>query len=217
MDLKYLGNNDVLNYNLEPGIPARRYTAELPAFSNRAKKEIKEMTWKESLSPVVTVYTESGYTFHTVSPDRTLILSLVGQDYVFSPCIKKITYCCTIGTFAKKGKKFILLWESMRLIPKATPTFLNKKLLEKNLQKVFTDVQIKLGQLQEKGVRIIAWQVTTKEGIFYVPWHNGCLIPKKETFSFEEKEFEEIRRTYKVLRFARVQEGDVEAYLVLCA
>ncbi len=218
MEIKYLGQNyNILDYNVESSTPARHYSSELPSFLNRAKKEIKELTLKERESPIVTVYIDSGYIFHTVSVDRALLLSLVGQDYVFSPCIKKITYCSSIGTFAKKEGNHILLWESMRLIPKATPTYLNKKLLEENLQKVFTDVRIKLGQLQDKGIKFIAWQITTKQGIFYVPWHNGSLIPEKETFSFEEKEFTEIKRTYKVLRFSRILEGNVEAYSILYA
>jgi len=81
---------------------------------------------------------------------------------------------------------------------------------------VFKKIDIRLGQLEEKGIRFIAWEIETEKGIFYIPWHNGCLIEQTGELEFTEMPFAELKRTYKVLRFAKCV-GEREAYRIVCA
>ena len=84
------------------------------------------------------------------------------------------------------------------------------------MRPIFKKVQIRLGQQQEKGRSFIAWEIETAKGTVYVPWHNGCLIEQTTETVFTEKTFAELKRTYKVLRFAECR-GEKDSYRVLCA
>ena len=108
-----------------------------------------------------------------------------------------------MAVYYRTGCSYRQLWKLGRFVPEICPIFLNKKKLSDIMLTIFKKVQIRLGQLHEKGT-------------FYVPWHNGCLIEQTTETVFTEKTFAELKRTYKVLRFAECR-GEKDSYRVLCA
>ena len=120
---------------------------------------------------------------------------------------------CSLMVFYKKNQKLHPLWK-FRAFEKGK-TFLNPKELQGRLHKALGSVKLSLGQLTAKGVPCIAWKVETRTSVFYIPWHNGCIIKEDNTLSFEEKELSEMKRVYALLRFAP-SDVDKFAYKVLC-
>ncbi len=213
----YGGNSyEALDYDVLSSSPRRSYTEGPKGFDNRAKEEMKELEPEDYKHPFITVYSESGYTYHTGIAQKALSLSLAGQDYIYTPSVKKVHFCNVLAVYFQSGHMYRQLWKISRFLPENRPVFLNREMLEKILGSIFSQLSIKLGQLSEKNIKYIAWEINTEKGIFYIPWHNGCLLEKTDGLEFEEKEFAEIKRTYKVLRFAACT-GSEEAYRILCA
>ena len=205
---------ETLDYSVESSRPRRSYVEKPRSFRDEAKKEMENPEPDDYNHWFINVYSESGYTFHTGKALNALKLSLVGQDYIYSPNVKKMTFISAMAVYYQPTSK--LLWETRRFMPENRPVFLNRERLQEILQKVFKEIDIRLGQLQEKGISFIAWKIETEKGIFYIPWHNGCLIEQTTETVFTEKTFAELKRTYKVLRFAECR-GEKDSYRVLCA
>lgn len=207
---------ETLDYSVMSSTPRRSYTEGTKSFNSRAEQEMRELEPEDYKHPFINVYSESGYVYHTGETKKALRLSLVGQDYIYSPSVKKMTFSSVMAVYDRTGCSYRQLWKLGRFVPEICPIFLNKKKLSDIMLTIFKKVQIRLGQLQEKGISFIAWEIETEKGTFYVPWHNGCLIEQTTETVFTEKTFAELKRTYKVLRFAECR-GEKDSYRVLCA
>ncbi len=215
-----LGNQsfEVLDYGVESSTPRRKYT-ENRVFSNRAESEMKELSGEDLCHPFISIYSNSGYTYHSVDSQTQLRLSLTGQDYICATNIKKMIPCLAIAVYHQANGKNKLMWKNERF--KADehnlPMFLNRPLLEKAFRELYKQVEIKLGTLREKHLTSIAWQVNTEERTFYVLWHNGCIVETSPELTFNKKSFSELRQTYKILRFGRSPQCAEEAYRIIRA
>lgn len=203
-----------LDYETASGTPRRSYTVGPKHFDARAKEELADATTDDFNHLFVSIYSENGYMYHTGNPQKVLKLALAGQDYLYAPSVKKVISSAVTAVFLRQGREYTLLWRNSRLQPNALPLFLNKKLLENKLKAIFKRVKLTLGELSENFIPSIAWQVETEQGIFYIPWHNGCLLEESPEFSFKPKGFQAMRATYKILRFAPT---DVDVYRVICS
>ncbi len=207
---------DVLDYGVETSTPRRKYTEGPKTFSNRAESEMKELTADDLRHPFITVYSDSGYAFHTGETKTLIRLSLAGQDYICATNIKRMIFCITSAVYHQVNGCYKLMWKQERFKSDGLPMFLNRPLLEKAFRSLYKEVEIKLGSLTERHLTSIAWQVTSEKGTFYVLWHNGSIVEDSPELEFVEKEFSEMKRTYKVLRFGRCQCAD-EVYRIICA
>ncbi|MBE6463645.1 MAG: hypothetical protein E7005_07855 [Alphaproteobacteria bacterium] len=194
------------------------HSSKVPNFVEEAIIEIKEdFALKAPEKNLFVLYKKEGFVYEVTSVNDALSVSLTGQDYICAPGIKRITSSLFSGIFYKKGNKYELLWKAKRFdCGEKSPQYLSLSFLKKELKKVFTNVEISLGVLKDSKLSYIVWKVTSNEGIYYIPWHNGLLVPDDETLSFEEKCFEDLRKTYKVLRFTKICSGDTE-FKVVCA
>ncbi len=216
-DFNYGGQSyDVIDYGVAASTPRRSYTEGPRCFNNRAEQEMRMLEPEDYEHPFITVYSESGYAYHTGETSKALRISMVGQDYVYSPSVKKVTFCNAMAVYYRTNSSYRLLWKTGRFVPEIRPLFLNKEKLEEVLLTVFKKVTLKLGQLTEKGIPFIAWEATTEKGVFYITWHNGAIVENTENLCFTEKDFQEVKRTYKVLRFAPCNDTK-NAYRVVCA
>ena len=207
---------DVLDYGVESSTPRRKYTEGPRVFSNRAETEMKKLSAEDLCHPFNTVYSDSGYTFHSGDTTTIMRLSLVGQDYICTINIKRMIFCITSAVYHQANGKNKLMWKQERFKADIQPVFLNRPLLEKTFHSLYKQVEIKLGTLEEKNLTCIAWQVNTEGGTFYILWHNGSIVEATPELFFTQKEFSELRRTYKVLRFGRCPCTD-EVYRIVCA
>ncbi len=207
---------DVLDYGVETSSPRRKYTESPKSFANRAEAEMKELSAEDLRHYFITVYSDSGYTYHSGDAKVLIRLSLTGQNYICPKNVKQMIFCITSAVYHEANGKSELIWKLERLKPNQEPVFLRKSSVEKAFHRHHKQVEIKLGALAEKHLTSIAWQVTTEKGIFYVLWHNGSIIEATGELTFTEKEFSELKRTYAVLRFARCMCTE-EAYRIICA
>jgi hypothetical protein len=194
------------------------HSSKVPDFVEDALIEINEDFAKNNPEKTLFVlYKKEGYVYEVKDVNDALSVSLAGQDYICSPGKKRITSSLFSGIFYKKGNKYELLWKAKRFdCGEKSPQYLSVPFLKRELKKVFTDVEISLGELKDDKLSYIVWKVTSNEGIYYIPWHNGLLVPEDETLSFEEKKFDDLRKTYKVLRFSRTASCDTE-FKVICS
>ncbi|MBR5598536.1 MAG: hypothetical protein IKW39_00695 [Alphaproteobacteria bacterium] len=181
-----------------------------------ANKELKNILNFTENNKFFNVYKISGYTFFAKNANESLRVALASQDYICNSMCKRMQVATHGGVFYRKDKEFIPLWKQNRFVENRRPDYLNLKCLSKKLNEIFDEVSyIKLGVLKERTVRFIAWEVKTEDGIFYIPWHSGMLCKKEDAWEFEVKQtFEEVRSTYKVLRFSKTDQRDV--YRVSC-
>ena len=207
---------DVLDYGVETSTPRRKYTEGPRVFANRADEEMKTLTAEDLIHPFITVFSDSGFTLHTGENKTLLRLSLAGQDYICPTNIKRMIFCITSAVYHQVNGCYKLMWKQERFKSDGLPVFLNRPLLEKAFRSLYKQVEIKLGALAEKSLKSIAWQISTEKGTFYVLWHNGCIVENSPELTFTEKEFSEMKRTYKVLRFGRCPCTD-EVYRIVCA
>lgn len=80
---------ETLDYSVMSSTPRRSYTEGTKSFNSRAEQEMRELEPEDYKHPFINVYSESGYVYHTGEPKKALRLSLVGQDYIYSPSVKK--------------------------------------------------------------------------------------------------------------------------------
>lgn len=196
------------------GSPIHTLAEKALTFEEEAKEELKELKKKNDNSCVVNIYRAEGLVFAAQNPSEALKLTLTPQDYVCSHFMKKMHACTRCGVFYKDGSKYKMLWKNGRYNEHKKPVFLNPHLLQKELKKVFPHFDLSLGVLEDNIVKFIAWEIKTEKGKFYIPWHNGCIIKEDENWSFTPKEFNELRSTYKVLRFSYATDNRKEFRIV---
>lgn len=186
------------------------------------RNEIKNLSAKERERNLMTFYHYDGFCYHTFDNELMIRLSLARQSSICSPHCKLIKKCIFCATYYRKGKKWLPLWRTRSFEFGYKPEYLNAKMLIQKLRLIFKDFTIKLGEFREKevtGVKFIAWQVTTNKGeVYYIPWHNGALVPALPEYVFEEKDLVSMRRnTYSVLRFGVIYDGvEKGSYRVVC-
>lgn len=201
-----------VRFREQSGSPVHSFVERTTSFEEEAKEEIKSLN---PTSTVLNLYKSDGLVFCAKKPDEALKLALTPQDYVCSMYIKKVRACTQCGVFYKCGTKYKMLWRNGRYSENRKPVFLNPAQLQRELKKVFTKHALTLGILEERSIKYIAWRIDTEQGTFFIPWHNGCLIAKDKEWNFVEKEFKDMRSTYKVLRFSYAQDNRKE-YRIVC-
>ena len=186
----------------------KRVKEQLPTFEEDALDELWRLGGEKRFA---SVYRSSGFSYVAEKPAESVRASLAAQDYVCGSHLLRVVPCTATAVYARRGKKWTQLWKTERLVDHRSPFFLFQDLLYKKLKEVFSFVEISLGQLQYKSFMAIAWKVRTNDGTYFIPWHNGMLICENPEFTFEEKELEEIKRTYKIMRFSseKTQKGAV--------
>lgn len=207
-----LDANGTIRFSQQSGSPVHSFAEKHLTFEEEAQYELKNLSSHPSC--VVNIYRADGLVFTAQKSSEALSLSLTPQDYVCSTFVKRIHACTQCGVYYKHGNKFKMLWKNTRYSDNRKPVFLSPKLLEKELKKVFTTADVKLGTLQDNIIKYIAWKVKTEKGTFFIPWHNGCIIPADPKWEFEEKKFEELRSIYKVLRFSYATDNRKEFRIV---
>lgn len=183
---------------------------KLLTFDQLAQEELATLTAEEKKANIIAIYRSEGYTFHTSNIKDILRLSLTGQDYICSAIIKRMHSCTRCGVYYKNGNKYKELWNTGLLRHDKGAIFLFPEKLKKTLKKVFTNVEITLGELFDGSTCSIAWQIQCDEGLFFIPWHNGCICPNDDCFSFTPKTIKELRGVYKALSFTTSYENHRE-------
>ena len=212
-------NYERLDYSVMCSTPRRNYTSGNKSFDDKALTELKEeLTEEEKKEPIVTVYAADGYIYHTCETKSSIALSLAGQNNAIKSTVKRMRPCNAIAVYFRHANGATQLWKACRYSSADRPLYLNKELLISTLKKTkyFTNISIRLGQLTEKGIKYIAWQVSTDQGLYYIPWHNGSFVENNVNLEFEEKEFKELRETYDILKFALCI-GEHDVYRILTA
>lgn len=138
---------ETLDYSVMSSTPRRSYTEGTKSFNSRAEQEMRELEPEDYKHPFINVYSESGYVYHTGETKKALRLSLVGQDYIYSPSVKKMTFSSVMAVYYRTGCSYRQLWKLGRFVPEICPIFLNKKKLSDIMLTIFKKVQIRLGQL----------------------------------------------------------------------
>lgn len=189
-------------------------TETYQTFPETAEEEVKECVKEGISSKFLNIYTEYCMTFHTSTADQALRLCLTGASYIYNSMVRKMRATNALMVFYRKNGKYYPLWDIRHFQTRSSYIFLDVKELKKRLHKVFDRFELKLGSLTTMNLPAIAWQITTDEGIFYIPWHSGAIVEKTEDFTFEEKTLEEMKKTYTLLRFAPSYEKDI--YKIVC-
>ncbi len=212
------GNSYVrLDYDVLLSSPRRSYTSGKKTFDEKALTELEEeLTEEEKKKPIVTIYAADGYIYHTCETKSSIALSLAGPNNAIKSTVKRMRPCNKIAVYFRHDKETVQLWANSRYVSDDRPIYLNKNLLINKLKttKFFTNISIRLGQLTEKGIKYITWQVSTNQGLYYIPWHNGSFVEDNASLEFEEKEFKELRLTYAILKFAPCI-GEHDVYRIL--
>ena len=210
---------ETLDYGVMSSTPRRSYTSKNKSFHEKALTELKEeLTEKEKKEPIIMVYAADGYIYHTCETKSSIALSLAGQDNAVRSTVKRMHPCNAVAVYFRHANGATQLWKACRYSSADRPLYLNKELLISTLKKTkyFTNISVRLGQLTEKGIKYIAWQVSTDQGVYYIPWHNGSFVEDNVGLNFEEKDFKELRQTYAILRFALCV-GEHDTYRILTA
>ncbi len=207
----------VLDMDTERGAHSNHYASYKP-FAERAIEEIKYLSLEERRHRFIIAYSIYGQTFLTTAPDQILRFSLAGQVYNRNP--RRMTLCNVLAVLYYNGKKFRPLtgWELRHFQSGEHPIFLDKQGLKQTLNKLFKHASLSLGILTSEPATCScpAWQIETEQGKFFIPWHNGMIIEDSTNFSFEEKEFDEVKKScYSLLSFSRSLVKD-ECYKIHC-
>lgn len=199
--------DDLMNYG-----PSWRASHPLQiTFEQEALEELNEnLTPEEKNEDIFNVYDTFSTPDHTANPSVTLGLNLSSQDYVIPAMVKRMRSCFKTAVFYKKK----LLWKTNKFSNGATPEFLDKNFLLKKFRKLYPEITLCLGELNCTPLKSIAWQCKTNHTTFYIPWHNGCFVKETPELKFEEKEFNELKRTYKILRFKELKENEIYQILI---
>lgn len=206
-----------LDMSVERDAPTQHAEPYIP-FPERAAKYLKKASEDKLKHKFINVYSYCAEMYTAIDPSVVSRLSLTGQTTVYSAFLKRLTLCARAAVFYNNGKKFKPLYEIRHFENKAEPTFLSKEKLLERLSPLFKSIKISLGKLTEKGIPSIAWQLQTNEGIFYIPWHNGCIMESSEDTSFEEHSFIELKKSniYACLRFGESLTSHGESYRIVC-
>lgn len=175
-------------------------------FKDLAFEEVKSCEHEKNQSRFLNVYSEYSYAWHTDTPDQTLRLCLTGASYLYSPLRRMLKQTHALMVFYNRNGQFKPLWLLHHFKSGKSYTFLNQNKLLQIFKKLFKRVKIKLGALTVQNVPAIAWKIETNEGIFYIPWHSGAIIEADDSFTFEEKPFNEMKTFYNILRFTSTLE-----------
>lgn len=173
------------------------------SFEERAINELmtQDIDTEKKFFPI---YNEDGFICYADSIDETLSVSLTPPSHSFSSSTLKRRPAICCGVFVRDGKKFKPLYQNKRFYEDKAPIFLSLTNIKKLYKEFFEIIEIKLGQLTKNDDKFIAWELTTSEGHFYIPWHNGLIFAKEEGVSFEEKKLDDLKQTYFILRFTEV-------------
>lgn len=198
-----------LDIDVESSTEKKIYSEPYISSERKIKEEIKTLTDDEKKQKLMIFYHSDGYCYHLpiTESEAILRLSLTGQTNICASCnkiIKKSMFC---AVYRREGTKWIELWKTNSFSNNKTPMFLNLHTLTQHLHKVFDQFTIQLGELRENeysAFRAICWQITTNNGnVYYIPWHNGCLLPALPEYMFTIKNIKMLNQcTYKTLRFA---------------
>lgn len=174
-------------------------------FTERVLDEVNELPDSEKDHQFLVACSLYGNIYITANPNNILRFSLAGN--VYNSRIRRMTLCDAMTVVYRDGEKFRPLpnWELRHFKRNDTPDFLNKEKLETEMKKIFHSVTITLGELThlKHEISCPAWQITTEKGTYFLPWHSGAIIEGTNEFSFEEKNFSQLKETtYTHLRFA---------------
>ena len=187
-------------------ISKRRVKEQLPTFEEDALDELRTL---KSEKRIASVYRSSGFSYIPEKAAEGMRAALAAQDYICGTHLLRIVPCTATAVYARKGRKWLQLWKTERLLEHRSPVFLFQELVQKKLKEVFSFVEMSVGQLAFQHFKAIAWKVRTNEGTYFIPWHNGMLISEDEQLKFEEKELADLKRTYNIMRFSeeKAQQG----------
>ena len=200
---------------LETGVVyghSHQTTEKWVPVATRMEEYVKQELVSNSL--FVNLYSEVGWIDDTEAQDerRNFYLSAVGQNSLVCGYMGAYKSSNQIAVYFKNKKgNYERLWGTSRFNQKQLPEFLNVHVLSRKLNKIIGNFVLRMGQLTYKtSSKAVAWEIISDEGIFYIPWHNGCIIEKNKDASllnFEEKTLKEMRQTYCALRFEEFSQG----------
>lgn len=159
-------------------------------------------------TPFYLVYTKDGYAYSASDANKALSASLASAVHVPSTNQKLYYPNCNTGVFILQNGEYKLLYKAERFYKTKNPSFLSRSFLKKVFKPFFENIEITLGQLSFNAEKCIAWMLSTDKGVYYIPWHNGLIIPESENLTFEKRKFDDLRKTYKVLRFHETTNND---------
>lgn len=170
-----------------------------------AKKELK------SDEPFVNLYSEIDWIGEAISEKQGYYMSLVGNCSLVLGSISVFKVTSRLAPYFKNTDgKYERLWLTERFEQKMTPEYLNIHILASKLSKIIGCFELELGELRCKEHKAIAWKLSSETGkTFYIPWHNGCVIEKREESElfFTKKELKEMTKVYTALRFEEESKG----------
>ena len=185
-----------------------KYVPVAKRIEKYAKKELK------SSEKFVSLYSEVTWVGDATTEKQNFFMSLVNNcSMTLGSSPFKVT--SRLAPYFNKDGRYERLWLTERFEAKMTPEFLNIHVLAAKLNPIIGCFQLNLGELRYKNSnRAIAWEISSDKGTFYIPWHNGCLVEKREEteLTFEKKSLKEIVHTYCALRF---EEDGPGSYRVL--
>ena len=180
-----------------------RYSESLGDYESDSIVELNQLSAEQKKKIVHTVYRQSGFSYRSGDANASLRASLAGQDHVCNRFVMRVNPCTAVGVWYKTKRGWDMLWKVGMLSDHKKPVYLNLELLKKALSRALEVIDIKLGQLSMGAFKCIAWEVVSKQGVFYIPWHNGAMIEKEDELKFFEMEFQEVKRTYNILKFSK--------------
>ena len=175
-----------------------------------AKKELK------SNEKFVNLYSEVSWIGDATTEKQSFFMALVGNCSLVLGSTNPFKVTSRLAPYFKnRDGKYERLWLTERFEAKMAPEFLNVHVLADKLNPIIGCFQLNLGELKCKNQKAIAWELVTCNGeTYYIPWHNGCLVEKREEteLTFEKKSLKEMVHTYCALRF---EEDGPGSYRVL--
>lgn len=177
-----------------------------------AAKRIEKFAKKElrSEEKFVNLYSEVDWVGEAISERQSFFMASTGNNVLILGSSSVFKVSSRIAPYFRTNEgKYERLWLTERFEPKMNPEYLNVHILASKLSKVIGCFKLELGELRCKGHKAIAWELTSSAGTFYIPWHNGCMIEKKEEseLSFEKKDLKEMAKVYCALRFEEDSNG----------
>lgn len=169
-----------------------------------AKKELR------SEEKFVNLYSEVDWVGEAISERQSFFMASTGNNVLILGSSSVFKVSSRIAPYFKNNEgKYERLWLTERFEPKMNPEYLNVHILADKLSKVIGCFTLELGELRCKGHKAIAWELTSSAGTFYIPWHNGCVIEKREESElfFTKKELKEMTKVYTALRFEEESKG----------
>lgn len=170
-----------------------------------AKKELR------SEEKFVNLYSEVDWVGEAISERQSFFMASTGNYSLVLGSSSIFKVSSRIAPYFRTNEgKYERLWLTERFEPKMTPEYLNIHILASKLSKIIGCFELELGELRCKEHKAIAWKLSSETGkTFYIPWHNGCMIEKKEEseLSFTKKDLKEMTKVYCALRFEEESKG----------